>query len=134
MPGLGGNAEMRYNKPIHYVMKALLSSLLVVAPCEAAHAPVSLNGRTAVLNYTSSQYSYTETDPNAFYGWESYHVAKQRRTAFYALNLKPKATRHLLPITSPRRGGSTCTPAAAVLWGGIEVNPAISVSGPTLWH
>lgn len=94
-------------------MKALLSSLLVVAacvaPCEAAPAPFNLNGRTVVLNYTMSQYSYTETDSNIFYGWEPYHVSKQRRTnaaeAFYALSLKPKATRNLLPITSPRQGG-----------------------------
>lgn len=88
-------------------------------------APSELRGRTVVLSYTQSQYMYAEGGANIS-GWQSYQAALRNKNscaeAFRMAGLNPKATRNLLPITSPGQGGKYVYSRCNANVGVIEVN------------
>ena len=94
-------------------------------------APVDLKGKTVVLDYTMSQYMYEEDGENVS-GWQRYDAALKNKNhcaeAFRALNLKPKATRNLLPITTPAQGGKYMYTRKNGCMGVIEVNTGMDAS------
>lgn len=97
----------------------------MVAPCLAAPAPASLSGKTVVLNYTQSQYMYEEYGSGNS-GWQSYKAAQKNTRGcaelFNIMGLKPKATRNLLPITAPGKGGKYTYRKTGADTGVIEIN------------
>ena len=94
-------------------------------------APADLKGKTVVLDYTMSQYMYEEDGENVS-GWQLYDAALKNKNhcaeAFRALNLKPKATRNLLPITTPAQGGKYMYTRKNGYMGVIEVNTGMDAS------
>lgn len=108
-----------------YFIAPIIAVAAMIAPCHAASAPANLTGKTVVLNYTKAQYLYQDED-GATMGWTPYSVAVKKRNsgaeAFYALSLKPKATRNILPISTPAKGGKYVYSKTGADTGTIEVN------------
>ncbi len=121
-------------------MKNIITPLFVaaamIAPCLAAPSPVSLSGKTVVLNYTQSQYMYTVEVDNISSGWHSYKAAQKNTNGcaelFNMMGLKPKATRNLLPITSPGKGGKYTYRKTGANTGTIEVDMSPMDAGRTI--
>ena len=107
----------------------------MVAPCLAAPSPASLSGKTVMLNYTQSQYCYEEEDEPSS-GWQSYKAAQKNLKGcaelFIMMGIKPKATRNLLPITAPGKGGKYTYRKTGADTGTIEVNMAPMDAGRTI--
>ena len=118
-----------------HIVAPLFVAAAMVAPCLAASAPASLTGKTVVLNYTQSQYCYEEEDATGS-GWQSYKAAQQNvkgcAEVFNMMGLKPKATRNLLPITAPGKGGKYTYRKTGADTGTIEVNMAPMDAGRTI--
>lgn len=116
-----------------HIIPALFVAAAMVAPCFAA--PSSLAGKTLVLNYTQAQYCYVE-DGEPISGWQSYKAAQQNLKScaqlFNIMGLNPKATRNLLPITDPGKGGKYTYRKTGVDTGTIEVNMAPMDAGRTI--
>lgn len=104
-------------------------------------APADLTGCTVALNYESSQYKYEE-DGEDQSGWQSFQNAKKNKNgcaeAFIAFDLKPKATRNLVPISTPAKGGKyvyrktgTNTGVLTVGTGGADRTYTITFDSPT---
>ncbi len=104
-------------------------------------APADLTGKTLALNYESSQYKYAE-DGEDQSGWQSFQNAKKNKNgcaeAFIAFDLKPKATRNLVPISTPAKGGKyvyrktgTNTGVLTVGTGGADRTYTITFDSPT---
>ncbi len=107
-----------------HISVPLFVAAALVAPCFAAPSPTHLTGKTVVLNYTQAQYRYQDEDGITM-GWTPYAIAKKNRNsgaeAFYALNLNPKATRNILPISRPGQGGKYTYRKTGTQTGTIEV-------------
>ncbi|MDO5470756.1 MAG: hypothetical protein Q4F38_05585 [Akkermansia sp.] len=98
-------------------------------------APENLVGKTAVFNYESSQYKYSEDGENVS-GWQSYQNAKKNvkscAEAFIAVGLKPKATRNILPLNTPAKGGKYVYRKTGPNTGTIEVSSSNSARTYTI--
>lgn len=118
-----------------HIITPLFVAAAMVAPCLAAPAPASLSGKTVMLNYTQSQYNYEEEDEPSS-GWQSYKAAQKNLKGcaelFNIMGLKPKATRNLLPITAPGKGGKYTYRKTGADTGTIEVNMAPMDAGRTI--
>ncbi len=120
-------------------MKNIIAPLFIaaamVAPCFAAPSPANLAGKTVVLNYTQSQYMYEECEGGNT-GWQSYKAAQKNAKGcaelFNMMGLKPKATRNLLPITAPGKGGKYTYRKTGAETGEIEINMAPMDAGRTV--
>lgn len=118
-----------------HIIPALFVAAAMVAPCLAAPSPASLSGKTVMLNYTQSQYCYEEEDEPSS-GWQSYKAAQKNLKGcaelFIMMGIKPKATRNLLPITAPGKGGKYTYRKTGADTGTIEVNMAPMDAGRTI--
>ncbi|MBR1979269.1 MAG: hypothetical protein IJ985_07215 [Akkermansia sp.] len=118
-----------------HIIPPLFVAAVMVAPCLAAPSPASLSGKTVMLNYTQSQYCYEEEDEPSS-GWQSYKAAQKNLKGcaelFIMMGLKPKATRNLLPITAPGKGGKYTYRKTGADTGTIEVNMAPMDAGRTI--
>lgn len=88
-------------------------------------APDNLTGKTAVFNYETSQYMYSE-DGEGLSGWQSFRNAQKNvkscAEAFIAVGLKPKATRNILLLSTPAKGGKYVYAKTGPNTGTVEVN------------
>lgn len=118
-----------------HIITPLFAAAAMVAPCLAAPAPASLSGKTVMLDYTQSQYCYEEEDAPGS-GWQSYKAAQKNlkgcAEVFIIMGLKPKATRNLLPITAPGKGGKYTYRKTGANTGTIEVDMSPMDAGRTI--
>lgn len=92
--------------------------------CMADTAPASLKGKTVVLNYTASQYRTVIVEESDS-GWVSYAQAKKGvkgADEAFTTSIGIKATRNLLPITAPGKGGIYTYEKSGPNSGSIEVD------------
>lgn len=88
---------------------------------EAAVSPSHLDGKTVVLDYKGAQFQTTdESAGRAVSGWVSF--ASASRGGFSMGSVSPKATRRLLPITRPGKGGTYTYRKTGSSTGVIEVD------------
>ncbi len=106
-----------------YIFLPLFVAVAMAAPCFAA--PSNLTGKTLALNYTQAQFCYS-ADGQSVSGWQSYKEAQNDASGcalvFNKMGLTPKATRHLLPITSPGQGGKYTYSKTGIDTGIIQVD------------
>lgn len=109
-------------------MKTLFALLavgsLMPMTCLADLAPVSLKGKTVVLNYTTAQYR-TVIEEESDSGWVSYAQARKGVKGAgeaFTTSVGIKATRNLLPITAPGQGGIYTYQKTGPSTGVIEVD------------
>lgn len=110
-------------------MKKFLSvcvlSLAAVGASDAAPAPEHLKGAVVVLDYTKAEFC-TEVLDSHNSGWVGYEQARRSKggaaEAFNTTVLGIKASRRLLPITSPGEGGIYTYTCKGGEIGEIDVN------------
>ena len=109
-------------------MKTLFALLavgsLMPMTCLADLAPVSLKGKTLVLNYTTAQYRTVIVEESDS-GWVSYAQARKGVKGAgeaFTTSVGIKATRNLLPITAPGKGGIYTYEKSGPNSGSIEVD------------
>ena len=110
-------------------MKKFLSvcvlSMSAVGVSEAEPAPAQLKGAVVVLDYTHAEFC-TEVLDAGTSGWVGYEQARRSKSgaaeAFHATVLGIKASRRLLPISSPGEGGIYTYTCKGGDTGEIDVN------------
>lgn len=107
------------------IFQSIFVSVVAALGVSAYPAPSHLEGAVVVLDYTQAEFC-TEIMDESFSGWVSYEQARRNvrgaGEAFSTGAVQIKASRRLLPITSPGQGGVYTYTCKGGDTGEIDVN------------